>query len=173
MYWCGYDLHVIEYQRPLLLPTLRIVWHQALIFDDQESFLAFELVRCWISHFPRKVLVLRFSPLLKNKKYPNSKSTRKGRRRTLNLHQWYLSKSLFVQFNFFSIPGMMRAFGLSLLLITATSLLVTTVSDVKGLLNSGHRRLIRRYKAGRSQIPGGKLFNSDPSRSRARVYQVI
>ena len=25
VYWCGYDLHVIEYQRPLLLPTLRIV----------------------------------------------------------------------------------------------------------------------------------------------------
>lgn len=171
MYWCGYDLHVIEYQRPLLLPTLRIVWHQALIFDDQESFLAFELVRCWISHLPRKVLVLRFSPLLKKKKFPNSKSIRKGRRKTLNLHQCYLCKSLVIQFNFFSIPGMMRAFGLSLLLITATSLLVTTVSDVKGFLNSSTRRFVRRK--GRSQIPGGKLFNSDPSRSRARVYQVI
>ena len=144
----------------------------ALIFDDQESVLAFKLVRCWFSHLPRKVLVLRFSPLLKKEKYPNSKSTRKGRRRTLNLHQCYLSKSLFVQFNFFSIPGMTRAFGLSLLLITATSLLVTTVSDVKGILNSAHRRSMRKT-AGRSLIQGGKLFNSDPSRSRARVYQVI
>lgn len=115
-----------------------------------------------------------FFPSPKKKKFPNSKSIRKGRRKTLNLHQCYLCKSLVIQFNFFSIPGMMRAFGLSLLLIIATSLLVTTVSDVKGLLNSGHRRLIRRYNHnGRSQIPGGKLFNSDPSRSRARVYQVI
>lgn len=101
VYRCGYDLHVIEYQRPLLLPTLRIVWHQVLIFDDQESFLAFKLVSCWFSHLPRKVLVLRFSPLLKNKKFPNSKSTRKGRRRTFNFHPCYLSKSLFIQFNFF------------------------------------------------------------------------
>ena len=173
MYWCGYDLHVIEYQRPLLLPTLRIVWHQALIFDDQESFLAFELVRCWISHFPRKVLVLRFSPLLKNKNIQiPSRPGKVDEEHLICISDTSLNRCLFNSI-FFSIPGMMRAFGLSLLLITATSLLVTTVSDVKGLLNSGHRRLIRRYKAGRSQIPGGKLFNSDPSRSRARVYQVI
>ena len=118
--------------------------------------------RSWYSVFPLS---------LKKKKIPNSKSIRKGRRKTLNLHQCYLCKSLVIQFNFFSIPGMMRAFGLSLLLITATSLLVTTVSDVKGFLNSSTRRFVRRK--GRSQIPGGKLFNSDPSRSRARVYQVI
>ena len=68
---------------------------------------------------------------------------------------------------------MMRAFGLSLLLITATCLLVTTVSDVKGVFNSAHRRSMRRYKVGRSLIKGGKFFNSDPSRSRDRVYQVI
>ena len=68
---------------------------------------------------------------------------------------------------------MMRAFGLSLLLITATCLLVTTVSDVEGIYNSAQRRLMRRYNAGRSLIQGGKFFNSDPSRSRDRVYQVI
>ena len=101
MYSCGYDLHVIEYQRPRCCPRCGSSHITALIFDDQESVLAFKLVCCWFSHFPQKVLVLRFSPLLKNKKYPNSKSTRKGRRRTLNLHQCYLSKSLFIQFNFF------------------------------------------------------------------------
>ena len=111
VYRCGYDLHVIEYQRPLLLPTLRIVSHHGVNIDDQESVLAFKLVCCWFSHLLRKVLVLRFSPLLKNKKYPNSKSTRKGRRRTLNLHQWYLSKSLFVQFNFFPFQAWWEHLG--------------------------------------------------------------